>query len=273
MGMTLIDVIDLYGTVRRCSAGYLYQLSRSVGLYGEHLDRPATVEDLADVPVSRWLAILERTHAQRTVAGHRANVLILWRFAARRHWCDPPGEVRRVPRPAPMPEAWTVDEMTRLVAATDELDGSAGRWFRALILAGYESGLRRADLWGLHRSQIHADGITIRQHKTGQPHLAPLRPETSALVLALPGDHPLACPWGPKWYGVLWGRLRRLAGVSGGCCQKLRRTGATWIAATEGMDAASRWLGHRTPGMVRYYVDLRFAAPRPSLPPRVGGVK
>jgi integrase len=174
-----------------------------------------------------------------------------------------------------MPEAWSVEEVSRLVAATNELeDATAGRWFKALILVAYESGLRRGDLWSLQRSQIQSTdptGILIRQRKTGRPHLAPLRPETVELLLSLPGDTPLACPWGPKWYGVLWGRLRRLAGLDGGgCCQKLRRTGATWIAATEGMDAASRWLGHQTPGMVRHYVDLRFVAPRPSLPPRAG---
>jgi integrase len=268
--MTLSDVIDLYGTVRRCSAGYLYQLSRSAGLYGQYIERVATVEDLADVSVSRWLIWLERTHAQRTVAGHRANLLILWRFAARRQWCEWPVEVRRVPRPTPMPEAWTVEEVGRLVTATAQLPGPAGRWFRALILVGYESGLRRGDLFAVQRSQIQPDGIVIRQHKTGQPHLAPLRPETVELVLSLPGDTPLSCPWGPKWYGVLWARLRRLAGVPDGCCQRLRRTGATWIAASEGMDAASRWLGHQTPGMVRHYVDLRFVAPRPSWPPRAG---
>jgi integrase len=267
--MQLKDLTGEYTVVRGLGSRSAYQVRRSVAVFEGWLGRSATVKDLDDVLVSRWLAEIATNYAEWTLNGHRTRLLCLWRYAARRQWCDPPGEVRRVPRPAPMPEAWTVDEMTRLVAATDELDGSAGRWFRALILAGYESGLRRADLWGLHRSQIHADGITTRQHKTGQPHLAPLRPETVALVLALPGDYPLACPWGPKWYGVLWGRLRRLANVPPGCCQKLRRTGATWIAATEGMDAASRWLGHRTPGMVRHYVDLRFAVPRPSLPPRL----
>jgi integrase len=234
------------------------------------LERPATVVDLDDVLISRWLESISGGYAGWTMNGHRTRLLCLWRYLARRHLVDPPGEVRRCPAPMPMPEAWTVEEVSRLVAATEQLPGVAGPWFRALILAGYESGLRRGDLFAVRRECIQPDGILIRQKKTGRPHLAPLRPSTVRLVLDLPGDCPLACPWGPKWYGTLWARLRRLAGVPDGCCQRLRRTGATWIAASEGMDAASRWLGHQSPEMVRHYVDLRYVGRRPSLPPRVG---
>jgi integrase len=262
-------VID-YATVRGLSSGAAYLLGRTVGILSEWLGRPAVVDDLADLTISRWLAAIAPRYAEWTVSGHRTRLLCLWRYAARRHLVEPPGEVRRCPAPAPMPQAWTVPEVSRLVAATAQLDPVASTWFRALILAGYETGLRRADLFAVRREQVQSDGILVRQHKTGQPHLAPLRPETVALVLSLPGDCPLACPWGPKHYGQLWAKLRRLADVPPGCCQRLRRTGATWIAVTEGMDAASKWLGHSTPGMVRHYVDQRFAATRPVLPPRVG---
>jgi len=268
--MTLFDLIQLYGTLRRTSDGYLYQLRRSAALYGEHLNRPASTEDLQDEPVSAWLRDLERTHAQRTTAGHRGNLLVLWRFAARRKLCEYPGEVRRVPRPAPMPQAWTLEQMRSLVAATERIGGETGRYFHALVLCGYESGLRRGDLWSLRRCDIGRDGtIAIRQHKTGSPHLVAIRPETAELILSLPGDTPLACPWSPKWYGRLWARLCQVAGVPRGGCQRLRRTGATWIAAEHGTDAASRWLGHRTAGMVRYYLDVSLASPRPSMPPRL----
>ena len=274
MAMQLDELAAEYEVVRGLGSRSAYQVRRSVAVFEGWLGRPATVEDLDDVLVSRWLAEIAANYADWTLNGHRTRLLCLWRYAARRRLADPPGEVRRCPPPTPMPEAWSLEEVSRLVTATGELDAVAGRWFRALILVAYESGLRRGDLWSLQRSQIQVTepvGILVRQHKTGQPHLAPLRPETVELLLSLPGDTPLACPWGPKWYGVLWARLRRLAGIpGGGCCQKLRRTGATWIAASEGMDAASRWLGHQTPGMVRHYVDLRFAASRPSLPPRVG---
>jgi integrase len=268
--MQLDSLATEYEVVRGLSSRSAYQIRRTVAVLDAWLGRPATVEDLEDVSISRWLAEIAPSYAGWTLNGHRTRLLCLWRYAARRRLIAPPSEVRRCPAPVPMPEAWTVEEVSRLVAATEQLDCPAGRWFRALILVGYESGLRRGDLFAIRREQIQSDGIVIRQHKTGQPHLAPLRPETVELVLSLPGDTPLSCPWGPKWYGVLWARLRRLAGVPDGCCQRLRRTGATWIAASEGMDAASRWLGHQSPGMVRHYVDLRYVAPRPSLPPRLG---
>jgi integrase len=269
MSRQLKDLADEYATIRGLSSGAAYLVGRTVSILDAWLGRPAVIEDLDDVAISRWLAAIAPRYAEWTVSGHRTRLLCLWRFAARRHLVAPPVEVRRCPPPAPMPEAWTVAEVSRLVEATDQLEPAAGRWFRALILAGYETGLRRADLFGLRRDQVQPDGILVRQHKTQQPHLAPLRPETAELILSLPGDNPLACPWGPKHYGQLWAKLRRLANVPPGCCQRLRRTGATWIAATEGMDAASRWLGHATPGMVRHYVDLRFASTRPALPPKL----
>jgi integrase len=270
MSTQLKELVTVYATVRGLSARSAYQVRRTIAVLDEWLGRAATVEDLDDVLVSRWLEEIGEKYGDWTLNGHRTRLLCLWRFASRRRLVEGPGEVRRCPAPAPMPEAWTVDEVSRLVAATGQLPGVAGPWFHALILAGYESGLRRGDLFAVRREQIQADGILLRQHKTGQPHLAPLRPETVELVMSLPGECPLACPWGPKHYGKMWAKLRRLADVPDGCCQRLRRTGATWIAATEGMDAASRWLGHQSPEMVRHYVDLRYVGRRPSLPPRVG---
>lgn len=61
-----------------------------------------------------------------------------------------------------------------------------------------------------------------------------------------------------------------LAGVPGpGGCQRLRRTGATWIAVRQGIDAARSYLGHRTPEMIQRYIDRRYYRPRGVLPPAV----
>lgn len=171
--------------------------------------------------------------------------------------------------PEPQPEAWTEDEVARLLAACPQL-GDAGPWFSATIAAAWESGLRRSDLRGLARWQI-GPVIRLRQRKTNYTHEPRLRPETVASVLALPGNQPLACPWGPRKYGALWGRLRRLAGLDGrGGCQRLRRSGATAVACQEGLEAASEFLGHRSGGMWRWYVDRTIYRPRGHLPPQVG---
>lgn len=268
--MLLRDMLQTYKTLHPCTAGYAYQLGRSIDLFGETLGHAPAVADLTDESVSDWLQRLERSHAPRTRAGHRGNMLILWRFAARRKLCAAPCEVRRCPKPAPMPVAWTIDQVTNLLSACDALPASARTWFRATISVCYETGLRRGDVRRLHRDQFQSDGvIVLRQSKTQCPHVVGIRPETASLVLSLSGTYPLACPWCQRWYDRLWKRLRVAAGLSSGACQQLRRTGATWVAAENGIDAARQFLGHKSGDMWRHYVDTRIASPRPFLPPTV----
>jgi integrase len=269
--ISLLDLVSQYVTIRKLAPGSVYLLRRTATVYGEHLGRAATIVDLTDLAVSGWLAALESTAAPWTRTGHRTRILGLWRFAARRKLCEPPGEVRREPAPEPMPEAWTAEEVRRLVAACDWLNDRARAYFRALILAAYESGLRRGDLRSLDRNQIKADGvIAVRMHKTSVPHVVCVRPETAVEILSLPGQKPLACPWSSGRYGEYWFRLCCNAGVRHGGCQQLRRTGATLVAAEHGEDAARSWLGHRSPEMLSHYLDRRVTQPRPFLPPRAG---
>lgn len=268
---TLEELVSQYCVLRPMSRGAAYLLRRSVRLYGEWLGRVGTVNDLTDVSVSRWLSHLEGSASAWTRAGHRTRMLSLWRFAARRMLCSGPGEIRREPAPEPQPEAWTLEQVDRLLAACEKLPDEARDYFRALILGCYESGLRLGDIRRVGRHQIRQDGTIcgVRQHKTKHPHEPRFTPSTAAAVLALPGQFPLACPWGTRKYSAFWRQLRSLAGLSSGACQQLRRTGATWVAVTHGLDAAREFLGHRSPEMVDHYVDRTIYKPRGWLPPPI----
>lgn len=266
----LLDLVNQYRTIRKLSTGAAYLMKRTVVLFGCYLGRAAKLTDLDDYSVSAWLEHLESVAAAWTRCGHRTRILSLWRFAARRKLCEHPGEVRREPAPEPMPSSWSQDDVRRLLLACGTLNTKAAAYFKALILAAYETGLRRSDLRGLRREWIGLDGvIQIRQHKTGVPHVVRVRPETAAAILALPGDCPLRCPWSSGRYGEYWFRICCAADVRHGGCQQLRRTGATWIAKEYGVDAARDWLGHRTAEMVAHYVDRSVASPQPRLPPEV----
>jgi integrase len=270
MSHTLDQIRADYQTVRPLSPGAAYLMRRTVALFAAWLGRGATADDLTDQIVSTWLESLESTHAAGTRAGHRVRIMCLWRFAARRGYCQPPGEVRRERPPEPQPVAWTPGEVARLVAACDQM-GADGDYLRVEIAAGYESGIRKSDLHGLRREQISEVVTGYRMSKTGFTHEPRLRPETVTRILARPGSHPLACPWGPRKYRRLWARLRALAGVGDkGGLQQLRRTGATWVAVEHGVEAAREYLGHRSPEMVRCYLDRRHYRPRGWLPPRAG---
>jgi integrase len=274
---TLDNVLDLYLVHRRLAPNSALQLRLVIPMFAKFLGHPATVSDLTDDLVSGWIAQMEASHSQATVASHRMQILCLWRFAAKRKLCPPPEDVRRCPPPEPMPIAWELDTVRKLIAACTRITGTThgvpvGQLFRALILAAYDTGLRRGDLWRIHRSQMRADGtVVLRQHKTGRRHFPKLRPETLAAVLALPGDYPLRWTGGEHNAGNFyraWGNLRRLAGIPGhGGLHQLRRTGATFVAKEHGMDAARRFLGHRSPEMVAHYVDESIALQQTYLPP------
>lgn len=267
---TTSELLANYLKLRPQSAKSANLLRWTETLFAEYLDRPGRLDDLTDATASEWLQWIERRYPSRwTRAGHRSRLLALWRFAAKHHAIAPPAEVRPARPPEPMPRSFTLEEVRRLVASCDQLpEGTA--WFAALILAAYETGLRRGDLWALRREDINPDGrLWIRQHKTSRPHAPRMTETTASRVLALPGAMPLACPWGAKKYTAHWQTLRRLAGVTSGGLQQLRRTGATYIARDYGTDAAREFLGHRTHDMVRHYVDRRIARPDIKAPPKV----
>lgn len=265
--MRLDEITDTYVLIRSLSRGAAYLLRWSVRSFGRYLGHDPTTADLTDSAVSAWLASLASKSAPATRAEHRTHILSVWRFAARRGYCLPPVDVRRERAPEPQPEAWTVAEVRRLLAVCDQM-GPDGDYLRIEISAAYESGIRKSDLHGLRRDQIGETISGYRMSKTAWPHEPRLRPETVVAILARAGDRPLACPWGPRKYRQLWARLRQLAGVDGrGGCQRLRRTGATWIAVHQGIDAARGYLGHRSAEMVRHYVDRRYYRPRGVLPP------
>jgi len=269
--MTLNDLCGEYQTIRPLTPQAAYLLRRTAVLYGAWLGREAATGDLDDLQVSRWLEAAGATLAAWTVAGHRTRILSLWRFASRRGHCGQPGEVRRCPAPEPMPHSWTTEQVRRLVDATRHLNARARAYFHALILAAYESGLRKGDLTRLRKDEISPSGVlAVRMHKTGRPHVVAVRPETAAEILALPGETPLRSPWSTGRTGEYWQRLRLWAGLAKGGLHQLRRTGATLIAAEHGEDAARSWLGHRSADMVAFYVDRTVTQPRPWLPPRVG---
>jgi len=274
----LLKQLEIYAITHGIASSTHYSYSRAVELFGQWLGRPATVLDLDQLQVSRWLESVQRTHAPRTVATHRVNLLTLWRDCADRGLCPQPGRVRPIRKPDPLPIAWTMQELQALAIAVAKLEGNltegipAATYFSALLFAAYETGLRRSDLWRLERSQIRQDGgIVMLQKKTGRRHWPRIQPQTVAMIAQLPGARPLSWPFrSASNFYKRWKRITKAAGVRHGALQQIRRSGATHLAVDH-RDQVQRYLGHQSPDMQRHYVDESIASPQQFLPPAIGG--
>lgn len=276
---TLLDHLARYVQVRPVSASTVYRMGRSVRLFGEWLTRAALLTDLTDDTVNEWLLAIERTHSRKSVKEYRGDLLALWRWIASRGLCDPPVEIRRVKLPEPCPWSWVEEEANALAEQCKSLHGrfpngvSRALYCEALVRFGYDTGLRRSDIWTVRRRQIRPDGtIVLAQHKTGHAHWPRLRPHTIDLLKLLPGDPPLACPYKTtsRWYSFWKKYVTTPAGVRHGAIQQIRRTGATHLAKDH-PEAVQRYLGHRTPEMQKYYIDWSVAKPQSHLPPDIFG--
>lgn len=281
--MRLGEFVERY-TLERClSDGHRELLSRAAVRFDRWHGRPASLSHLSDDTVNRWLLSLEAEGLRpRTVKGLRSRIMALWRAAyADRLLNRPPRRVRMIRPPATLPEAWEAAQLRSLLLTAGKLKGAfrfhrvrRAAFWRAFILAAYDSGLRISDLLRLELAQIGSDGaLIVSQKKTGGIVLCRLRRET---VAAIEATYPpiRARPFGDvlKQRSAIqeFGKIVNRAGLTGSS-KWLRRTSATLLAAHH-PEAVQAHLGHRTPGLAwRHYVDPRIvqtAAKRP-LPPKI----
>lgn len=248
--------------------------------FDKFLKHAATLDDLDDLVVSRFLAHRASVRSAFTSEKERTQLLSLWRFACDRGMvprrpCVPP-----TPLPERIPTAWTVDQIRSLIRATDKEAGMidkvpASLFFRALVSVLWETAERIGAIMSVQVADYQNGVLLVRaEHRKGKKRdkLYSLSLSTQHLVEQMVrGRAPSKCifSWDrPKT--ALWnafGKVVRRAGLSDGRRSKfhmLRRSSATHYAAGGG--DATALLDHSSPRIARqYYVDPRFIAsgPRP----------
>lgn len=269
--MTMTDLATRYANRVGAAPSYLEQLL----VLCKRLTWQA--EDMTPDLIDAYLTQSLRHLASSTVDNHRRMLRSLIRFAADEGLVSKSilRPLRRVKRNPPSPRAWSHAEIIRLLEACDGLPGrtlkcSLATLMPAWILAAYSTGLRLNDLLAIRHEDLRGNRMMIRQQKTSEPHIVFLDDNALAAISKLP-----KC--GPRIFGDLVGRSRILvamrklvkrAGLNGST-KYLRRSGATYCEA-HGIDA-SQHLGHKSPGMKRFYVDRLLLAeerpPQPVVPP------
>lgn len=120
-----------------------------------YLGREATLGDLTDETISRFLAWLyDGGRAAPTVNKARAHLLALWRLAAQKRYVAEFPAVRALDEPERIPQAWTIDQLRRLLAACRATPGEfcgvpASLWWLAFHRVMWVTGERTGATLGL----------------------------------------------------------------------------------------------------------------------------
>ena len=281
--MLLSDFVGLYLLERETTPLYAAYLRASAEHFSAWLHHPATLDDFTDDRVNRYLIDRSDGRSRWTIKGERTRLLALWRAAWQSELVSsPPRRVRKIGIPRVAPRAWTVAEMQRLLKAASSVQGeffrtsamirlSRAKFWRAVVLVGYSTGLRLGDMERLKFNDVGHDGsLVVTQHKTGKVIVCHLLPEAIAAVKAIakpPRPHIFGGVVGRRVYYRQFAAIVKAAGLDGST-RWLRRTSGTLV------EASHPGRGHEQTGNTRdvflaHYCDPRLSRGRRVLPPRL----
>jgi integrase len=286
MTHTLISVLhDLYVPLRSLCPRSVENYEFTIRAFSAFLGREATLDDLDELTVARYLTNRAKERAIATAAKDRAQLRALHEFSVRRKLCDHWPQYPPIRVPDRVPEAWFSGEMQRLLDAAGQektvLDGiPGGLWWRALLLLAYDTAERATALTSLRWRNVRGSSVLfVAEDRKGRRRdiLREIGEDTLAALEAIRGERgpdDLVFPW-PRTKTYLWRRLEIIlerAGLPHGRRDKfhrIRRTTASYYEAAGG--SAQRLLDHSDPATTRRYIDPRIVRPQaaPELIPRV----
>lgn len=243
------------------------------GLY-KHYERDIALHELTDhlaADHTQWLLASGRRPA--TINAIRRYWFACWRYAHELGHCETSPRLKKLPEAEPAPDAWSLTEVRRLVAATetlktDRISGIHGNlYWRALLLVGYYTALRRRALFALTWHDVDLSTATINappsamKTRRGQKFLIGADAVEALRAILCPCRTTLfpttACN---KQISAQFNRIIRNAGLPTSKSRtphfhRLRRSVATAIADARGIHAAAELLGHSATFVTRRYVD------------------
>jgi integrase len=267
---------DLYAVMKlRSSSPRTKELYCStIRAFERFLGRSATLDDLSDLTVNRFLSYLrDRELSPYTINKERSNLLAMWNYAARKGYVDRWPDVPAQTEPEVIPMAWMEEEIRAIFAACDRIYGRfegvpCNLWWKALLLVIWDTGERISAVRGiewqhvdLKRSWLKVPA-KLRKGKRSDKAFR-LSAETVGLLREIKKvtARSIVFPW-PYSETYLWlkyGKLLESAGVDAGPRSKfhrIRRTVASFYEAGGG--DATELLGHSDRKVTRkHYLDPR----------------
>jgi len=277
MAMTLRELVERYALLRGLK-------SKTVSLYGMLVDRverflghEATVKDLDDLVIARYLRWRAETPGWRgrlpspaSVRKDRVMLAAVWTYAARKRLAVefPELPTIKVPKRLPTGRAYTAEDVAALVRQARHRNGyidglPAAWWWGTLIYAIYCTGERYEATTSLRWADVDLAGRRVifrgetRKGSTRDIERQ-ITPDLAAMLAQhRREDHQLVWPWDRRSRSQ-WTSLKLLcksAGVKYRGFHGLRRTAASYAALAGGRAAATQLLDHSDPNLQRVYVD------------------
>lgn len=241
----------------------------------------ATYANLNEDTVERFLAWMKANgiHKNPTINKYRRNLLAVWKHAWRKRKVDDlPRDVGLLPESKRIPEAWSPEQMGRIIAAARLVDEDFGGipanlWWPALLLTDYDTGLRIDALMQAKSTDLDlAHGwlkIPAEVQKQDADQVFQLHPDTIAAIRATnPGNRERIFAFPFLTYGPLrwrYGKILTAAGLSSGrhdLFHKIRRTSATAVCNAYDKETAQKHLGHSSVKVTERYLDPRLILPK-----------
>ncbi len=266
-------------------------MDSTAGIYGvtlrsfaRALHRQPILDDLTEDKINKFLCHYSRGHRPDTTRTLRKHLIALATYAHKRGLLTEVPDVPHISATNRMPEAYTPEEMSRLIEAAKSTPGwhqgiRRSRILLAIILVAYDTGQRGGTIKRLLFSDIRPDipAILFRAGLTGkQRHDQLLRISESTLEAIEAIREPerefifytVMCS--ATWYSQIRKTLKR-AGLPFGRrdqLQRIRRTTATLMHRAGG--DATMQLGHSSDAITRrHYLDTSADLQAVDLIPRL----
>ena len=253
------------------SRDYARFLSAVCADFSAWLNRPATIDDLTEANVCRYLGQYRQRWSASSTNNRRAALRMLHNEATGGHL-----QIRKLKCAPDPPVAWTIEEVARLLEASVAMHGRiagvpAGRWWFSLLLTIYWTACRIGSLLAVESQHYRrGKGLLVRKQKNRIPQFHPLPLSCcEAIDATWPTARRLLWPWdqAPK---KIFGHMRWIVETSGiddrpggrMLFHRLRRTSISYCAAVDPA-IAQRTAGHADYATtLRSYVDPLIAHQR-----------
>ena len=213
-----------------------------------------------------------------TTNSNRQSLLALLRSAADKGFCDAPGKLAKLAEPQEEPEAWTIDEVSKLFEYCQTLRGTyceipRAAWWGSLFAVVYWTAERikavRQTLYPAYDPIRATISIKATTTKTGKGRLfrLPQHAQTKLAAILEP-KRQMLWPW-PLNHYTLWHTARTIIERAGLPCpntgrnlfHRLRRTNISYCAVADPtLGIAQRQAGHSCSSItVKHYISPSIA--------------